>query len=393
VAAGVLISAGDPSGDLHAAELATALRRLRPDLALHGVGGTRMQAAGVTLLEDLASRAVMGFAEIVRHLPRHARIVRRLAARMAAGDVALLICVDYGGMNLRVADAARRAGVPVLYYITPQVWASRPGRMGAMARSITKAAVILPFEEALLRANGIDATFVGHPLLDELGALPPAPEARVALGLPVDGPLLALFPGSRAQEVGRLLAPFVAAARALEGRIPGLRVVVSQAPGVRLDPSISPYPAITGSSAMLLRAATAALCKSGTTTLEAAIAGCPLVVAYKTSGWTFAIARRVVTIDRIGLVNVVASRMHTVGATQPERLVAPEFVQDAVVPGALADALLPLLDRGSPVRARALADLDAVRLTLGTPGAAGRVARMASALAGDPAATPQRRTT
>jgi lipid-A-disaccharide synthase len=380
----VLISAGDPSGDLHAAELAAQLGVLRPDLSLAGVGGRRMQAAGVTLLEDLASRAVMGFAEIVRHLPRHARVVRRLAARMRRGDIALLICVDYGGMNLRVADAAHRAGVPVLYYITPQVWASRPGRMVAMARTVTKAAVILPFEEALLRANGIDATFVGHPLLDELGTLPSPAAARAALGLAADGPLLALFPGSRAQEVGRLLAPFVAAARQLEQRIPSLSVVVSQAPGVRLDPAICPYPAVTGSSAQLLRAATAALCKSGTTTLEAAIVGCPLVVAYRTSGWTFAIARRVVTIDRIGLVNVVASRMQTAGAVEPARLVAPEFVQDAVVPAALADALLPLLDVGSPVRARAVADLDAVRRTLGTPGAAGRVARMASALAGTP---------
>jgi lipid-A-disaccharide synthase len=366
----VLFSAGDPSGDLHAAELAAELGQLRPDLSLVGVGGPRMQAAGVELMEDLASHAVMGFAEIVRHLPRHAGIVRRLARRLRSGRVALLVCVDYGGMNLRVAAAARAAGVRVLYYITPQVWASRPGRLAGMARTITKAAVILPFEAPLLREHGIDATFVGHPLLDEIGTLPDQTRARAGLGLPGEGPILALFPGSRAQEVRRLLDPFVATARLLEARVPGLRVVVSQAPGVTIDRARCPYPTMTGLTAIQLRAATAALCKSGTTTLEAAVAGCPLAVAYRTSRWTYEIARRVVTIDRIGMVNIVAGRM-----------IAPEFVQDAVRPGAMAEALLPLLDTGSPQRATAVASLDEVRRMLGTPGAAGRVAHLASALA------------
>jgi lipid-A-disaccharide synthase len=366
-----LFSAGDPSGDLHAAELAAELGRLRPDLRLVGVGGARMRAAGVELIEDLASHAVMGFAEIVRHLPRHARIVRQLRRRMRNGRVALLVCVDYGGMNLRVAAAAHAAGVRVLYYITPQVWASRPGRLAEMARTVTKAAVILPFEDALLRQHGIDATFVGHPLLDEIGVLSDTRGARAALGLAGEGPVLALFPGSRAQEVRRLLEPFVATARLLEGRVPGLRVVVSQAPGVTIDAAQCPYPAVTEQTALVLRAATAALCKSGTTTLEAAVAGCPLAVAYRTSRWTYEIARRVVTIDRIGMVNIVAGRM-----------IAPEFVQDAVVPAAMADALAPLLDVRSAERARAVAGLDEVRGMLGTPGAAGRVAQLASDLSG-----------
>lgn len=329
-----------------------------------------MRAAGVELVDDLASLAVMGFAEIVRHLPRHARIIRQLAARMRGGRVALLVCIDYGGMNLRLAAAAKAAGVRVLYYITPQVWASRPRRMHDMARTVTKAAVILPFEEKLLREHGIDATFVGHPLLDEIGTLPDQRAARRLLGLDGDAPVLALFPGSRAQEVRRLLTPFVATATILEAKVPGLRVVVSQAPGVTVDPAVCPYPAMTGRTALLLRAATAVLCKSGTTTLEAAVAGCPLAVAYKTSRWTYAIARRVVTIDRIGMVNIVAGRM-----------IAPEFVQDAVIPARMADALLPLLDVGSAERARAVAGLDEVRRMLGTPGAAARVAELASTMA------------
>jgi lipid-A-disaccharide synthase len=179
-------------------------------------------------------------------------------------------------------------------------------------------------------------------------------------------PVLALFPGSRAQEIGRHLDAFVAAAREVANRVPRLQVIVSAAPGIRLDPARCPYPVVPSASFVVLRAADAALCKSGTTTLEAAVAGCPLAVAYRTSVWTYAIARRVVRIPRIGLVNVVAGRE-----------VAPEFVQNALAPRAVADALVPLLDAASPTRAAALAGLAEVRAKLGEPGAARRVAEMA----------------
>jgi lipid-A-disaccharide synthase len=359
----VLFSVGDPSGDLNAAPVATALARLRPDLHLTGLGGARMRVAGVELIEDSVSRAVMGFAEIVRHLPRHLALLRRLDARLASGRVALVVCVDYGGFNLRLAALAAKRRVPVLYYISPQVWASRARRMVTMRKTVTKAAVILPFEEQLLRDHGIDATFVGHPILDR------AQEVHDALDLGA-GPVLALFPGSREQEVERLIDPFVGAAREAEKRVPGLKVVVSHAPNVTIDPSRCPYPIVRAPSIALLRAATAVLCKSGTTTLEAAVTGCPLAIAYKTSALTYHIAKRLVTIPYIGMVNVVAGRR-----------IAPEFIQDDVQPGPMADALVPLLDRSSAERATAVAELAKVRAALGTPGAAERVAGMASELA------------
>jgi lipid-A-disaccharide synthase len=366
----VLFSAGETSGDLNAAPVAATLARLRPDLHLVGLGGSRMREAGVELIEDTVSRAVMGFAEIVRYLPQHLARLRRLDSRLARGRVALVVCVDYGGFNLRLAALAAKRHVPVLYFISPQVWASRAGRMRSMARTVTKAAVILPFEEKLLRDNGIDATFVGHPMLDRATNLPDRATARAALGLG-PGPVLALFPGSREQEVERLIEPFVGAAREVQRRIPGLQVVVSHAPNVTIDTARCPYPVVQAPSMTVLRAATAALCKSGTTTLEAAVTGCPLVIAYRTSALTYQIARRLVTIPYIGMVNVVAGRG-----------IAPEFIQNGVRPDAMADALVPLLEEGSAVRATEVAELAKVRAALGTPGAAERVAEMASRLAG-----------
>ena len=375
----MLFVAGEVSGDLHAAAVVRALRRAEAPFAFVGVGGDAMQEAGVDLIAHTASMAVMGFVAPIRHLPRFARIRRALRERIESGRVAVVVLIDSAGFNMRIAALAARRGVPVLYYITPQVWASRRGRLAALARTVTKAAVILPFEEPLLREHGIDASFVGHPLLDRALALPDRADARRGLGVGDGERLLVLFPGSRAQEIARHLDPFVAAARELQRRDPSLRVVVSSAPHVTIPAERCPFPLVREASFPLLRAADAALCKSGTTTLEAAIALCPLVVAYRTSAVEYAVARRLVKIPFIGLVNIVAGHE-----------VAKEFVQDAVVPEALADALEPLLDARSPRRAAVVAQLTAVRDMLGQPGAAARVAEMALELAGAASARSSR---
>jgi len=365
-----MIVAGEASGDLHAAGLAEALTALRPDLRLVGVGGGRMAAAGVEMLERTDGKGVMGFVEVLRTIPHHMALLRRLRERLTSGRVAALVTIDYPGFNMRLAASAHDAGVPVLYYITPQVWAWGADRLPRIARLVSRAAVILPFEEPLLRSHGIDATFVGHPLLDRARTMPDREAARVALGVPRDARLLALFPGSRQQEIDRHLEAFVATARLLQRDEPALHVVVACAPGMQIPGDRCPYPRVPESSLTILRAADAALCKSGTTTLEAAVAGCPLIVAYRTSAWTHAIARRVVRIPHIGLVNVVAGRP-----------VAREFVQGAVVPADLAAALRPLLKPGSEEHRRMKADLAAVAASLGSPGAAERVAAMVSDLA------------
>jgi lipid-A-disaccharide synthase len=365
----VLFVVGEASGDLHAGQVAEALKAAAPDIPLVAIGGGHLRRAGASILVDVAELAVMGFTEVLAHIPRHARLLRQLTARLRSGRVGLVILLDYPGFNLKVAAAARAAGVPVLYYITPQVWAWGAGRLATLAERITKAAPILPFEEALLRAHGVDATFVGHPLLDRAADLPSAAEARERLGLDASAPVLAVFPGSRRAEVARHLEPFIATAELLRRRIPGLQVVVSVAPTVAIDVHQCPFPLVRDASFTVLRAATAGLLKSGTTTLEAAVAGLPHVIGYRTSAVTYAIARRLVRIPHIGLVNVVAGRE-----------VAREFVQGAFVPEAVASALEPLLAPESAARETAKADMAAVRDRLGTPGAARRVADMAWAL-------------
>jgi len=373
----VLFVAGEASGDLHAAPVAAELHRRVPDLPLVGIGGERMRAAGVSLLAHAEDLAVIGFAEVIAHIPRHWRLLRTLRTRMREGRVGLLVLVDYPGFNMKLAAAAREAGVPVLYYITPQVWAWGAKRLAELARTVTRAAVILPFEEELLRSHGIAATFVGHPLLDGAADLPGRAAARAALGLGADASVLALFPGSRMTEIERHLERFTAAARLVAAQRPGLEVLVSVAPGARIDPLRCPYRLVNASSTLIWRAADAAISKSGTSTLEAAVAGCPLVVAYRTGRVTYALARRLVTIPHIGLVNVVAGRM-----------VAPEFVQAAVQPAALAAGVLPLLDHRSPERARQLEGLAEVRSQLGQPGAAARVAALALEMMGRATPTP-----
>jgi len=366
----ILFVAGEASGDLHAAGVARALVAMGAPFSLVGIGGDAMRDAGVTLLEHVEKLAVMGFVEVLKHVPLHYRLANELRRRIRSGNVAVVVLIDYPGFNMKIASAAKAAGVPVLYYITPQVWAWGAKRLPELARTITKAAVILPFEEALLREHGIDATFVGHPLLDRAQALPDRAAARASLGIAPEEKLLALFPGSRGQEIARHLDPFVATARELQRRDPSLKVVVSAAPTVSIPAERCPFPLVHSASFAVLRAADAAMCKSGTTTLEAAVAGCPLVVAYRTSAITYAAARRLVRIPYIGLVNVVAGRE-----------VAPEFVQDALVPARVADALAELLDPLSPRRAAMIAELQRVRASLGDAGAAERVARMITELA------------
>lgn len=374
----VLLSAGESSGDLHGARLAGRLRDRIPGVRLVGLGGSRMERAGVELLADLDTLAVMGFAEVVGSLPSLLRVRWRVWRFLDTERVDLVVPIDYPGFNLALACRARDAGVPCLYYIAPQVWAWRRRRARRLAECADRVCVVLPFEEELLREHGADAHFVGHPLMDEAaaGGIPVAddvesgedPGSETSPGEPV----LGLFPGSRAQEVGRMLPVFRDAADRLRREVPGLRVLVARAPDLARDlyPDGRDAPDVAPPEAVLSRA-TGALTKSGTVTLQLALAGVPMVVAYRMHPLTHWIARRLVSVDRIALVNLVAGRD-----------VVPELVQDEVSPGRLARLAAPLLRPDSRKRRAMSSGLADVRDRLGEPGCAGRVAAHAEELLG-----------
>ncbi len=362
----VLLLAGEASGDQHAAGVARALRGQLPELRLIGLGGPRMAAQGVTLMEGLDRLAVMGFVEVLAHLRFFRGLERRVRTRLDAGEVDLVIAVDYPGFNLRIARHAHRRGIPVLYYIAPQVWAWKAKRARRLAEDADRVAVVLPFERAGLEAVGARVHFVGHPLLEE--APPALDRERLAEGLGLDParPLLALLPGSRRQELERHVRPFLAAARRVTATRPEVQPVLARAPSLPPGELEGLGVPVTPDTRALLHHADAALIKSGTGTLEAALAGVPFVMAYRAHPLTWALARRLVRVPHVALANLLAG----------ERVV-PELLQGEVEPGRLAAALLPLLDRSAPERERVVGGLRRVREALGMPGASERVAALA----------------
>jgi lipid-A-disaccharide synthase len=280
----------------------------------------------------------------------------------------LVILVDYPGYHLRAAAAAAAAGIPVLYYIAPQMWAWGAGRVRRLA-SVRRLAVILPFEEAFFRERNVPATFVGHPLKDR-PAPPSRADARRALGLDPARPTLGLFPGSRAQEVARHWNVFRGAAARVAAARPDVQVVAAGAPGAAY-PDPGRIRVHVGDPLAVFAAADAGICKSGTTTLEAAMADLPMVITYRLHPVSSFIAFRVLRVPWVGLVNLVAGYA-----------VCPELLQRRATPERLADAVVPLLDSGDPATRRQREGLALVRERLGAPGAADRVAGIAAELLG-----------
>ncbi len=374
-AASILIVAGEASGDLHAARLTAALCRAAPGLRVAGMGGSAMRAAGVELLADAGQTAVVGLTEVweKRRVLREA--LRRLRDCLERVRPALLICVDFPDFNLLLARTAHRLGVPVCYFISPQVWAWRRGRIRTIRRLVKKMLVLFPFEERLYRAAGVDVTFVGHPLLDVLADVPSREACRAALQIQDSRPVLGLLPGSRQAELRRHLPLLLAAAARLRDRRPDLAVLLAPGPGLEpaaveaglasglLHPTV-----VQGRTYEMIRAADVLLAVSGTVTLEAAILGTPMVITYRIGHLSWLVARLLVRVPFIGLPNLVA-----------EERVVPELIQFDARPERLAAAALEILDspeRQAGMRCR-LAD---VRSRLGRPGAAERAAKEVLAL-------------
>jgi lipid-A-disaccharide synthase len=366
-----LVVAGDPSGDLHAANLIKALKRREPGARVAAVGGPLCRAAADEFLEDLASRGVTGFMEPVLKIPFLLGLRSRLRAFLNERRPAALICVDYYGFNRRVLPLAKAAGVPSFYFVSPQVWASRPGRVKVLKRLVRKMLVIFPFEEQLYRAAGVPVEFVGHPLLD----LIPEPPEKAAGAEPK---IVGLLPGSRNSELKRHIPVFYEAFRLLRRKHPGLRGLLF-ASANQNDDAYGGLPegvSLVREQNYALRATLdLALCSSGTATLENALLGVPMVVIYKLSWPTYAIARALVNVKHIAMANLLAGRG-----------VVPELIQRDATPARAAAEAARFLDDPSHA-SRTRAELLAVRRSLGTPGAADRAA--AAVLAGTPTEAPR----
>lgn len=371
----VLIVAGEASGDLHAAKVVGELLKLAPGVSVYGMGGDRMRGAGAELLVHYARFDVVGLVEVVRHVPSLRSAMNRLVRCARARGTRVAVLVDYPGFNLMLAGRLKRMGVRVLYYISPQVWAWGEARVRKIARRVDRMAVVLPFEEQFYRDRGVRVEFVGHPLLDEPElAVGPAPAA----GRSEAPPVLGLLPGSRANEIRRHLPPMVRAATILRRNVPGLTVRLARAEGVTEDLLASSGDPVgagvevlpPGAAREVMRSSTALLVSSGTATLEAATMGTPMVIVYRLAWPSYLVGRVLVRIPDIGLVNVVAG----------ERIV-PELVQGAATAEAMAAEVERFLT-DPELRRRTSERLLDVRRSLGSPGAASRVARMALEMAG-----------
>ena len=353
-----LIVAGDPSGDIHAASLIAALKRQRPDARVAAVGGERCRAVADEFIEDLASRGVTGFWEPLTQLGFLRRLSARLAQLLRDRRPDAVVCVDYYGFNRRVLALAKRASVPAFYFISPQVWASRPARIQVLKRHVRRMLVIFPFEERLYRDAGVPVSFVGHPLLDSL----PEP----ALPSAADGPIVGLLPGSRRSELRRHLPICYDAFRQLRARRPSLRGVLFAAS--QADEVYGSVPEgvtlVRDREYQSRTTLDAAICSSGTATLENALLGIPMVVIYKLSWVTYLIARAIVTVKQIAMANVLAGRV-----------IVPELIQHHATAARVAAEVAAILD--DPARAaRMRADLLALRDTLGEHGATDRAAQV-----------------
>jgi len=366
----VFLSAGEQSGDLHGAELARELRKAVPGVRLVGLGGSRMQSEGVELLAGLDRLAVLGFAEVVQRLPDFIRLRRQVQRHLVDEGVNLFVPIDYPGFNLPMACFACRSDIGVLYYIAPQVWAWKRRRAYKLARCAEKVCVVLPFEQEFLSAFGVDAQFVGHPLLDrgEEGREEAIRSTRARLQA-ADPPVLGLFPGSREQEIDRMLPVFLETAARVRDSLPDLEVLVARSQDLAHSLYGDLRYARLEEPEVVLGRATAALTKSGTITLQLALAGVPMVVGYRTSPATYAIARRLVRVPHIALANLVAGRG-----------VVPELIQGALTAENAAEAVRPLLDPANRARAEMEEGLGSIRAELGTPGCARRVAAACAAI-------------
>ncbi len=374
----ILIVAGEASGDLHGSNLVRALKRYDPEITVSGIGGTHMKQAGVEILVPASEMAVVGLTEVLFRLGvilKARQKIKNMLKSIPSPD--LLILIDYPDFNIHLASLAKRWKIPVLYYISPQVWAWRKGRINKLAKRVDRMAVILPFEEDLYRKKGVNVTYVGHPLLDAIPEHSSKEDAIGRLDLQNASPVIGLLPGSRQEEIENTLPLMVKAVEIISSRYSQLECLLPVAPTVSVD-LVQSF--LADSNIVIhisdldiystLRACDLALVASGTATLETAIMGVPMIVVYSVSPVTYWIGKKLVNVPYISLVNLVA-----------ERQIVPELVQDAFNPEKLAEEAFRILENRQE-REDMIRNLKVVKDRLGEGGASERTARLAIEMMG-----------
>ena len=366
----ILISAGEASGDIHAAAVTAALKRIDSTTEVFGMGGDELRAAGGEVLFDIKDHGVMGFVEVIKKLPDLFKLRREFARVMDERKPDCLVVVDYPGFNMKLAKLAHDKGIPVVSYIAPSAWAWNKGRAKNVAKIVDKVACIFPFEYDVYKEAGAPVEFVGHPLLDIVHPSMERAEAEAWVGKVPGRPLVLLMPGSRLMEIERMLDVILEGAKLLKKQMPEVQFAMPRAGTIPIEMLQGKIKAsgldvkITeGHNYDLFSVADLALATSGTVTLEAAMCGLPSVILYRTSAITAFIARRVINIPNIGLPNIVAGRQ-----------ILPELLQEELTPAKLAATAVELL---APERRPQLeANLAYMKERLGEPGAVNRVAQL-----------------
>jgi len=374
----ILLVAGEVSGDLHGTHLVEAIQSIDPEIQFFGVGGEGLEKVGMKLLYHSQSLSVVGITEVFVKLRSILKALRALKKSLEREKPDLVILIDFPDFNLRLAKLVHRRGIPILYYISPQIWAWRPKRIKLISRVIRKMVVLFPFEVPLYEAAGVDVEWVGHPLLDIVKPTLPKEKAFQQFGLDPKGRTVGLLPGSRVQEVERLLPSLLASARLLLKEIPDLQFVIPLAPGIpkaalsfQMRNISVPVKVVEGFTYDVMNLCELLITASGTATLEGAILGKPMIIIYKVSFLSYWIGRTLIRVDHIGLVNLVA-----------EKEIAPELIQKDVIPQRIADEAFRILR--DPILSRKMTEsMGEVRQRLGDPGAAQRAARLVCSMLGE----------
>jgi lipid-A-disaccharide synthase len=359
-----MISCGEASGDLYAGALVAELRARAPAVDVFGFGGPRLAAAGAELIGTFAGLTVTGLTEALRVIPRSYAMYRRLVAAARERRPDVFVAIDFPDFNFRLMAALHRLGIPIVYYVSPQLWAWRPGRMATMKRLVGKVLVIFPFEAPLYERAGIPVEFVGHPLVDLARPRQPRAAFLERLGLQADAPTVALLPGSRPNEIERIAPTIADAVQLIRSRTANVQFVVARAPNLssELFAPFASLPAVEGQTDDVLAASDVVITASGTATVQAALHERPMVVVYSVSALTYRLGKPFLKVDTYAMPNLVAGRR-----------IVPELIQDGFTPVRVAEETMALL--GDAARRAEIQDaLRGVRERLGAPGASVRAA-------------------